>query len=110
MSLITLVKTVGAPRRSIRESTSDDVVGLFWQCIRYYYTTKTDYYTTKTFSISMSIDSSTDNFGPQVPGTLAVQESSLQEVSVGLTGRYLKFQVLTYGLYSAALKYVAVLV
>ena len=68
------------------------------------------HYTTKTFSISMSIDSSTDNFGPQVTGTLAGQDTSLQEVPVGLTGRYLKFQVLTYGPYSAGLEYVAVLV
>ena len=67
-------------------------------------------YTTKFFSISMSIDSSTDNFGPQVTGTLAGQDTSLQEVPVGLTGRYLKFQVLTYGPYSAGLEYVAVLV
>jgi hypothetical protein len=67
-------------------------------------------YTTKTFSISMSIDSSTNNFGPQVTGSLAGQESSLQEVPVGLTGRYLKFQILTYGRYSAGLKYVAVVV
>ena len=67
-------------------------------------------YTTKFFSISMSIDSSTDNFGPQVTGTLAGQDTSLQEVPVGLTGRYLKFQVLTYGHHSAGLKYVAVLV
>ena len=68
------------------------------------------HYTTKTFSISMSIDSSTNDFGPQVTGTLAGQESSLQDVQVGLTGRYLKFKVLTYGHYSAGLKYVAVVV
>jgi hypothetical protein len=68
------------------------------------------HYTTKTFSISMSIDSSTNDFGPQVTGTLAGQESSLQDVQVGLTSRYLKFKVLTYGHYSAALKYVAVVV
>jgi hypothetical protein len=67
-------------------------------------------YTTKDFSISMSIDSSTNNFGPQVTGTLAVQDYSLQEVPVGLTGRYLKFKVLTYGPNSAALKYVAIFV
>jgi len=73
-------------------------------------TWESGYYFTKFFSISMSIDSSTDNFGPQVTGTLAGQDTSLQEVPVGLTGRYLKFQVLTYGPYSAGLKYVAVLV
>jgi hypothetical protein len=67
-------------------------------------------YTTKDFTISMSIDSSINNFGPQIAGTLAVQDYSLQEVPVGLTGRYLKFQVLTYGPYSAALKYVAIVV
>jgi len=73
-------------------------------------TWESGYYFTKFFSISMSIDSSTDNFGPQVTGTLAGQDTSLQEVPVGLTGRYLKFQVLTYGPYSAGLEYVAVLV
>jgi len=61
------------------------------------------YYATKTFSISMSIDSATDNFGPQVNGTLQVQDTSLQEVYVCLTGRYLRFKVLTYGHYSAGL-------
>jgi hypothetical protein len=65
-------------------------------------------YATKTFSISMSIDSATDNFGPEVNGTLQVQDTSLQEVYVCLTGRYLKFKVLTYGHNSAGLKYVAV--
>ena len=65
-------------------------------------------YTTKAFSISMSIDSATDNFGPEVNGTLQVQDTSLQEVYVCLTGRYLKFKVLTYGHNSAGLKYVAV--
>jgi hypothetical protein len=68
------------------------------------------YWTTKSFSISMSIDSSTNDFGPHVTGTLAGQVTALQEVPVGLTGRYLKFQVLTYGIFSAALKYVAVVV
>ena len=45
----------------------------------------------------MSIESSRDNFGPEVNGTLQVQDTALQEVPFGLTGRYLKFRFLTYG-------------
>ena len=65
-------------------------------------------YNTQSFSISMSLDSATNGFGQEVTGTLEVQDSSLQEVPVGLTGRYLKFKCDTYGTYSAGLKYVAV--
>ena len=42
------------------------------------------HWTTEGFSISMSIDSSTDNFGPEVNGTLQVQDTALQEVPVGM--------------------------
>ena len=64
----------------------------------------------RSYPLPSSIDSSTNDFGPHVTGTLAGQDTALQEVPVGLTGRYLKFQVLTYGIFSAALKYVAVVV
>ena len=66
------------------------------------------YYNTQSFSISMSLDSATNGFGQEVTGLLEEQDSSLQEVPVGLTGRYLKFKCDTYGTYSAGLKYVAV--
>jgi hypothetical protein len=58
----------------------------------------------------MSADDPTANYGEVVTGTLENDDSSIQRVAVGLSGRYLKFTCNTYAWYSVGLKYVAVLV
>ena len=64
-------------------------------------------YRTEDFEVSMS-SSPYDGYGNVVSATLKDNNNDIQEFSIRLTGRYLKFKAVSYGDYSAALAYLGV--
>ena len=64
-------------------------------------------YRTEDFEVSMSA-SPYDGYGTVISSSLKDNKNDIQEFSIKLTGRYLKFKAMSYGSYSAALTYLGV--
>ncbi|EJK65972.1 hypothetical protein THAOC_13128 [Thalassiosira oceanica] len=65
-------------------------------------------YCTKDYEVSVS-DSQDSGYGAPISGTLINSNAFTQDIAIGQSGRYIKFQALTYCVYSVALSYLEVL-
>ena len=67
-----------------------------------------DAYCTRSYEVSVS-DSQDSGYGTPIIGTLLTVETFTQDITIGQTGRYIKFKGLTYCINSMGLRYLEVL-